>query len=390
MRPPAHHTSPDPHYSTKVLRLDELTESDVAAWKNLESFATEANAYLSPNFVIPAARYLEHRDSVFVLLIHKNTLGSSELVGIFIFKLSKFSKLFPLPHLVAYHSQHSYLTGALVAKDHTENIIEILFNYFSKFSHQWHGIVFEEHPAQGPLADLENNISADLNMRWVSFEQWDRSVLYPAELHEDLPAFISKKLQKNFRRNIRGFAELGDLEWKLISGGEVSDSNIDNFIRLEHMGWKGNRKSSLYSRPDHTSFFREMIGNFNRDGTAFFTELRLNGQTIASTSNIISGNNGFAFKIGWDPDYAKYSPGIQNELMLLICQDQAFKQLNYIDSGSAQDSYINTIWPGKRRIQTGVYLNSNIGKLLAPAIHRGWYPGLRFAKKTKQRIQGEI
>jgi CelD/BcsL family acetyltransferase involved in cellulose biosynthesis len=223
-------------------------------------------------------------------------------------------------------------------------------------------------------------------MKWIPFEQWDRGLLYPSDLGEDLPHFISKKTQKNFRRNLRGLTELGNLEWELILGGRINNSNFDDFVRLENMGWKGSRKSSLYSRANHRSFFQEMTENFNQDGRAFFSELRLNGQTIASTSNYISGNVGFAFKIGWDPAYAKYSPGIQNELMLLTCDDKTFKQLDYIDSGSSQNSYINTLWPGKRSIQTGVYLNSNIGKLISPAMRLGWYPGLGLAKKLKQTI----
>lgn len=373
-------------YQINILQPHELATKDISAWKDLESSAIEANAYLSPNFIIPASRYLEHANSVFILTIHKNNLGSSDLIGIFVFKLSKFSKLFALPHLSAYHSPHSYLTGVLADKDHARNVIEILFNYFSKFSHKWHGIVFEEHPAEGPLAELERNFSTDLGMKWIPFEQWDRSVLYPGDLEEEIPEFVSKTLQKNFRRRRRGLAELGNIEWELVLEGKVNNSNIDDFVKLENMGWKGARKSSLYSRNNHASFFREMTENFNRDGRAFFSELRLNGQTIASTSNFISGNAGFAFKIGWDPAYAKYSPGIQNELMLLICQDKTFKQLNYIDSGSSQDSYINTIWPGKRSIQTGVYLNSKIGKSISPVMQFGWYPAIKLAKKLRRNI----
>jgi hypothetical protein len=373
-------------FSANLLDPHELTEKNISAWKYLESRAIEANAYLSPNFVIPAIRHLENNSKTYILTVNKNNSGSSDLAGVFIFKVRKFSKLFPLPHLSAFHSRHSFLSGILVDKDHAPDVVKIIFDYLSNSSLKWHGIAFEDHPVEGPLAEIENNITSQMGMKWLPFIQWDRGILYPPSLKENSINSLSKNIRKNYRRGMRGLRGIGEVDWEIVQGDELTSVNIDNFMMLENMGWKGDRKSSIYSHPNYVSFFREMIENFNKDGRAFFTELRLNDQVVSSTSNLISGDAGFAFKSGWNLAYAKYSLGILNRLTLMESKENIFKQLKYIDSGSPKESYINYIWPEKRQMQSGIFIRSNIGKLIMPCLQFGLYPGFRFAQNLKHRF----
>ena len=375
-------------FSTRLLKPQDLTDRDISTWKNLESRAIEANAYLSPNFVIPAIRHLESNSKIYILTIDKNNVGSSDLVGVFVFKVNKFSKFFPLPHLSAFHSRHSFLSGILADKDCASEVVKIVFDHLFSSSLKWHGIVFEDHPMQGHLAEIEKIVTSQMGMKWLSFMEWDRSILYPPKPGENNVNSLSKHIRKNYRRSMRGLNDIGQVKWEIVEGDELTSVNVDDFIRLENMGWKGARKSSIYSHPNYASFFREMIENFNKDGRTFFTELRLDDQIIASTANIISGNAGFAFKIGWELGYAKHSPGILNQLALMDSKENTFTQLKYIDSGSAKESFINYIWPEKRQMYSGVFIRSNIGKLIMPCLRFGLNPGFGFAKTIKHRFLG--
>jgi CelD/BcsL family acetyltransferase involved in cellulose biosynthesis len=373
-------------FSTRLLKSLDLTDKDISDWKYLESRAVEANAFLSPNFVIPAIRYLENNSKVNILTIYKKSPGSPELVGVFVFKLCNFSKLSPFPHISAFHSRHSFLSGILADQLYAPEVVKLIFQYLFNSYRQSHLIVFEEHPAEGPMSEIVKNVASQLGMVWLPFSQWDRSILYPSQLDEEGTKHLSKRLLKNFKYYMRGLSEQGNVNWEIIQRNQISPANIDTFLRLENMGWKGKAHTSLYSQPNHLIFFRKMIQNFSEDGRAFFTELRLNDMVIASTSNLIAGNAGFAFKIGWDESYAKYSPSTLNEIMLLKCKETSFKQLKYIDSGTSEDSYINRIWPGKAQINTGFFYNSNTNKLIPLAMRYVWYPVLSYAKKIKQRL----
>lgn len=168
---------------------------------------------------------------------------------------------------------------------------------------------------------------------------------------------------------MKGLSQLGEVNWEMISHGEISSTHINDFLRLENLGWKRKKKSSLLSNPNDALFFQEMIKNFNGEGRSFFTELKINNQVIASSTNLISGNAGFAFKIGWNPAYAKFSPGIINEILLLENDNGDISNLEYIDSGtSGSNSYIDRIWNEKREIQTGIYIYSKFEKITLPII----------------------
>jgi hypothetical protein len=339
------------------------------------------NAFLSPNFVLPAIRYLENNSKVRFLLIHKVSSKSTILVGLFVYKINKFNRYLPFPHISAFHSRHSFLSGILADKDYAEDVVEIIFVHLKDSSEVNAGILFEEHLLQGGMADLISKVTHQLGIMWTPCLQWKRGILNPN--NTDLP--ISKNLRKNFKRRMQGLKEKGIVEWKYVVGTDISKKSIDEFIRLEDLGWKGENQSSIRSQQNNNQFFREMIENFIQRENAFFTELCLNGDVISSTTNLISGDSGFAFKIGWDPAYAKWSPGILNEMMLLSCEKKEFRSLKQIDSCASSNSYINNIWLENSEVGTGVYLFPGLGSMIKPFLRQMYYPIIRIFRQLKHK-----
>ena len=90
---------------------------------------------------------------------------------------------------------------------------------------------------------------------------------------------------------------------------------------------------------------------------------------MASTLNLLSGESLFAFKIGWDPEFAECSPGTLSELNLLEhCHE--VPGLNQIDSCAKPGSYVENVWPWRRKLTTGVFTTSMTGTLAASALSR--------------------
>jgi len=365
-------------YSLSVLKPLEMDNKKISAWADLESRSIEANAFLSPFFILPAIRYLEAKAKILVLFVERIISGSSDVVGVGVFKICKPSKHFPLPHLAAFRSIHSYLSGLLVDKDYAIDVLHIMFNYLSQPGQNWHGIMFEKHSSEGALAELENSIATEYGMKWSTYRRSYRAILYPAECGESNLSLLSMNLQRNYRRWIRKLEKVGEIDWKFARGDELNDANIDQLIKLEDMGWKGKQGTSLNSQPNHALFFREMIQGFNQVGRAFFTELYVGGNLIASQSNLISGNAGFRFKIGWNTAYAEFAPGMVNEIKGLLGLYQYLDELEFIDSGSSERAFINRIWLRRRSLHDGIYSKTKSGKLIAYAI--------QFALKLKNRL----
>ena len=111
-----------------------------------------------------------------------------------------------------------------------------------------------------------------------------------------------------------------------------------------------------------------MTQNFAAEGRAFFTELMQDGKVIASTSNLISGNIGFSFKIGWDSDYSSVSPRLLNELELLRQVGKCLPTLEYVDRGAAEGAFIGRLWRDHIQISTGVLSGGYAGAAILPAL----------------------
>ena len=204
--------------------------------------------------------------------------------------------------------------------------------------------------------------SSDKGLTVVS-EPRPRPTFVPKDGGEDyLRAALSKSRYKDLSRVRRRLEDRGKVEWRLVREKARVVEAGENFLRLEHMGWKGEQGSSLLSLPGRASFFREVVQNFGETGDAFFCELLCDGQVVSSTSNIISRDIGYAFKIGWDPGFAQMSPGMLNEVETIRAAPALLGDLRYIDSCTGDESYIDRLWTITRRtLADGVLVVGPVG-----------------------------
>lgn len=353
------------------VRLEELDAVAIREWRALEHRALEANAYLSPDFVLPATRHLRGDADPVPLFVYAHDGISRQLVGVGVFEERGPSRRFPLRHLCAYRSLHSFLTGLLVDRNHAERALDAFFDYFLDAGSGWHGVEFVERTADTELDRLLQAAAARKGLHWQEFHRCSRAVLVPAEAGESgLEAVLPRSRRRDCDRLRRRLAEQGDLAWHLKRGRDVDAECIERLVQLEHLGWKGEEGTSLRARHGHDVFFRDMMGRFASDGRAFFTELQLNGRVIATSGNLESGGAGFAFKIGWDPGYRRSAPGLLNELEFVRAAPIRCSDLSYIDSGAEEGSFIDELWPGRRQLVSGVFITTTLGRALAAVFGR--------------------
>jgi CelD/BcsL family acetyltransferase involved in cellulose biosynthesis len=122
------------------------------------------------------------------------------------------------------------------------------------------------------------------------------------------------------------------------------------------------------SSPGHEKFCREMASRFAGEEQLIMYQLSVDGTPVASALNIRSADDLFCFKIGWNPEFASGSPGILNELNFLQDCREDLSDLGLADSCSKPGSYVEDVWPWKRRLTTGVFTTTRTGTLAANAM----------------------
>ncbi|WP_158002493.1 GNAT family N-acetyltransferase [Methyloterricola oryzae] len=353
----------------------DISDDILSRWRELEARSLEGNAYLSPHFVMPAARHLNpDADLVFVLVSRSGDSGD-ELCGLGVFERRHGDRHFPLPYWRAYKSRHSFLTGILVDARFPEAVLDACFAFLKQ---ERLAIDFPECLAEGKLADHLRQAAARGGWLWESRYEINRAFMVPDRCGDSyIDATVSPKSRKRLRSQANRLAQQGEMSWQL-SRGEDPDC-VERLLELEHMGWKGEEGTSLRAGSGDEAFFRAMVAGFSGERRIFFTELRVGGEVIASTVNLISGKRGFAFKMGWNPAFAPFSPSILNVLELTRQAGTELAELELVDSGAGEGSFVDKLWEGRYTVAAGAFRHASLpGPVLG---------GIRFLRQLRDRLR---
>jgi len=357
----------------RIRRVDptKLDSATLEEWERLEGHAFESNVYLSPHFVLPAIRHLDPADPPFMLLAERAGQSRNALCGVALFRECGPTLHFPLPHLAAYRSRHSYLTGILADRDLASGVVDRFLSYLREPGHGWHGVEFQDMAIDSGVGSLLLARAQMEGISWFEYSRCQRAVLSPAQAGE---AYLDQQLspgrRKDLRRRERRLAEQGPVQWQAALGTDLSKEHIERFLALEDTGWKGVNGTSLRAHSADTAFFRELMRGMGQAGRAVITELRVADEVVASTSNLVSGRAAFAFKLGWHSDYRRMAPGILNEIELIKHAPSLFGDCEFIDSGSLPGSFMEELWDGRRMLAYGALATSNVGRRVMSVCNR--------------------
>jgi hypothetical protein len=328
------------------LSMDEVTPELVSRWRALGLAATTPNVYLMPEFMLPALRYLE-ADKTHRLAALWNA-DRSDLLALGIFDALPWKWRFPFSRLSAAKSKHSFQTGVLVRSGIDPVAIDRFVDGI--IGGPWSALQFRELREDSVVFRQLQESALRLGLSWFVDHRYMRASL---KLGDDSMwrSHIARSRHKRLQRARKKLTALGTLEFRIVSGKEVSQSTTDAFLRLEGTGWKSN--SGLLANTGNAQFFAEMTHACREHGMIFFYELALNGTVIASTSNFRVNERGFAFKTGFDRTYATHCPGILAEYTFLESGAASSMRLDEIESGSWAGSFMEGLWPDRVPIVSG-------------------------------------
>jgi hypothetical protein len=271
----------------------------------------------------------------------------------------------------------------LTDQQYFKETTDAFFSFFRDSRRDWCGVEFVNRRKGSALASHFDITASQFDICWFEYSSRRRAILLPERTGDaNMRTVLASKRRKILRQNLRRLNDLGKVKWRVAVGQEIDQACIEAFLELEDMGWKGTSSSSLLSQPQHEAFFREMINGFAQKGRAFFTELSLNGKVIASTTNLIAGCAGFAFKIGWDEAFSKLGPGILNEVEFMKHFTEYFPNIQYVDSGADEGSFIEKLWTDHISLESGFYTSDPATKPLLR--------GINFIRRFKRRFWNRV
>jgi hypothetical protein len=378
-RPPAPAAS---RFTAVVLRRPEELQEHLAAWDDLARSALEPNVFYESWMLVPALRaFGAGMPFRFVLLYEcdpKRPHAPPALAGFFPLVRRRGYKGVPFRYLTLWHHPYAYYCVPLLRREGAAECLSFFFNWLAT---DRDGAALLELPiigGEGPFHQLlVDHLNAHGRLHFVA-DAYTRALL---ERHESGEAYLAEALpgkrRKGLNRLLRRLGETGTLEFRTLEAGGGLQPWLDDFLKLEASGWKGQRGTAITCQDWHRRFFHEMArGAFER-GRLLMLGLFLDGRPVALKCSLRGGPGSFGFKIAFDEDFAHYSPGLQLEIEN-IRRLHDISGLQWMDSCSSFDAILfNRLYRERRTIRTVLVSSGRApGDLVVSLL-----PLLRWAKR---------
>jgi hypothetical protein len=348
--------------SVTVHRTRSLTPSFHDRWADLFRRSLEDNPFLAPGFILPALEHLPGEDDRDPLAVAVESPDGA-LLGLGFFEPTRGSKLLPLPHLTSWRSMHSFNDGMLLDRDQAAPVADTFFQWLTSPKTRWHGVAFHDRSRDSDLARVLEAAARKhgglWREDWWGHQAWASLDQIPNDPWEALRPSKKRKEVRRRRRILEGF---GVLNYRVVGPHDSVDEALETFFRLETMGWKGRAGSALAANLPEERFARAMVANFSREESVIFPLLEIDETPVAAGLMLMAGSTLFAFKSGYHTEYSRGSPGVQMKLFLLESV-RRIHGVTAVDSCAAHGSWLEPLWPGRKRVTRGVFATTPVGRL---------------------------
>lgn len=377
---------PSQQMEVRLLDHPEELAALVPAWQRLVETAIEPNVFYEPQMLLPAMNHLaDGKVSVLVVeapvRVHPD--GRRVLCGLFPLRKRRTIRGVPLAAQELWRHDYCFLTTPLIRSDVGPQVVQSFLDWQQQQRTSLHFPMLSCGGAVDRLLVEATRLRQMLRM--VRDGHSRAAIVRRWTVDEMLQAGISRKRRHELRRNRRRLEGLGSLHVDVYDSRQDPMPWLRDFLDLEANGWKGRSKSAIQHQVSHHGFFQSMFRQCAGNESLAMIRMRLNGKTIAVKINLRSGTGAFCFKIAYDENHSRFSPGVLLELENLEWLHQEDNPLMWMDS-CAQPGHpmIEHIWPDRRRIQSIVIP----GKSRFATVACASLPLFRAFKNTLSRKSG--
>ncbi len=347
--------------TVRTVTVKELADY-VPAWQLLASRALVPNPFYEPWMLLPAIQHLKGSAQLEVLLVFgpaKLRGGERDLLGLFPLEVhSKFLHL-PIRTLSLWQHLYCFLNVPLVDQENAWPVIEAFWRWWETGPFRCHVFDTNLFLAEGRFHEIWTDFA--IGRSALVLHEYARAAIYPVGNAESyIAAAVSKKHRQEYSRQERKLREIGICQFREVTNPAEVDDWIEAFLRVEAAGWKGAPGGGAFaSSPEDSRFFRAITQKGFEENRVMLLRFDLDNAPLALKYNLLSGTGSFAFKIAFDENFSKYSPGVLLELENI---QRAFDHggLEWMDScATARHPVVDRLWSERRMVRRTLFSDSS-------------------------------
>ncbi|QLC22397.1 GNAT family N-acetyltransferase [Parasphingopyxis sp. CP4] len=318
-----------------------------AQWSVLADQAADPNCFAERWFLEPSLALLAEQDEVKLALV---TSMDGLLVGLIPLAYDPTYGRLPVGNVMNWRHHHSFLGSPIVRRGMETDFWIALITALDMGPWSANLMHISDLPANSRSLYGLQNAAAKLGRPCDTVLRKQRAMLKsnanPSDYWE---ANVRKKKRKELNRLAKRLSEQGQLSFRTLEADESATPWIEAFLELERRGWKGRQGTALACNPNEAEFLMTVAQGAHAARKLDFHRMDLDGKPIAMLINFLTGKGGFSYKIAFDEDYARYSPGILIEQYNLRILDRS--DIDWVDSCATENhAMIESIWAERREI----------------------------------------
>ncbi len=293
---------------TERRALSSLADA-IEPWRRLAARAGEPNVFYEPAFALAAAPTQGH-DVEAILAWSTDT--PRRLLGMFPFRRTarRYGVKFPL--LLGWTHPFAPLGTPLVDRDAMVEVAAAVLDHVAGDAALPKLLLLPLLPEAGPVAQALRAAADTRGGTHAAHARHLRAALTPGAPGTcGLDQTIGTKRFREYNRLHRRLAETGQIDFILARAPADVAAALQRFLALEVQGWKGAAGTALIANTALRDFAETAIEALARQGQALVADLQLGGQTIAAVVALQSGSSVWTWKIAYDEEMARFSPGLQ-------------------------------------------------------------------------------
>lgn len=318
-------------YAIEVLDTNGLRHLEAKQWDELSAQALDDNPFYARTYMLAGLGTIDTNANVSAVAVRE----SGQLVGLFPFRLSRW----PLQLATAAGNLYQFSSQPLIHRDHARAVVAAWLEAIETgaIPRRW---TFRNIGLSSEFLRHVESLDGSSAPELIPFAPYARPRLtrLTGGFETHLESVVSRSRTKDIRRNIRRLGELGELRFERQAAPELVAQRIEDFLTIEHGGWKGQAGTSFLADSAHAEFARLA---FCGDGAARTSvdSLVLKDKPIAISINLQAGGTMFTPKCAYDEAYRKYTPGLVLEYFVI----EAFyrgNECSEMDSATTVDGHV--------------------------------------------------
>ena len=316
-------------------------------WASLAQDPAEANAFYAPDMLCAALDHLTGQPNIRLI----ESFDNGELIGLLPVAVASRHGRLPIPCVSNWMHEHCFFGAPLIRKGRE---IAAWRSFLAQLdaAHWAPGFLhLQGLDAAGANAAALEALCVEQRRGRREVHRYDRAMLRSGlDADQYWETHVRAKKRKEIRRLQKRLAEMGVVEQRLLTSRADLPHWCVDFLALEASGWKGREGTALACQPGEAAFFRSACAAAFNGGRLHMLRIDLDGRAIAMLANFRHAGGAFSFKIAFDEELGRFSPGVLIELANLHAV-QADPAIDWMDSCAAADHpMIDSLWAERRTI----------------------------------------